>query len=88
MADSGGVTRLGNIEEGRVQKFFCINDPDQPGMSGTSGEVRIVKKTPRTIYVNGKEVKGWIVEMLTPSTDGIVRIDPNEDIGIGAADRH
>ena len=88
MADGGGVTRLGNIEEGRIQKFFCISDPDQSNLSKASGEAKIVKKTPATISVHGKEVKGWVVELLTPSTDGILRIDPSEDIGVSIMDRH
>lgn len=87
MADGSGVTRLGNIEAGRIQKFFCINDPERSDLP-RSGEGSILQKTPKTIHVQGREVKGWIVELLTPSTDGIVRIDPSEDTVATAMDRH
>jgi hypothetical protein len=82
MADNDGVTRLGGVEEGHVQRYFCINEPEKAELPRLSREAKIIKKTPKTICVKGNEVQGWIVEILTPSTDGIVRIDPQEERGI------
>ena len=82
MANSGDVTRLGGTEEGRVQRYFCVNDPEKSDLPRLSRDAKIVKKTPKTVQVHGKEVQGWIVEILAPGTDGVVRLDPQEEKGI------
>ncbi|GEM_PF-6956886 len=82
MADNDNVTRLGGVEEGHTQRYFCINDPEKSELPRLSRETKVIQKTPKTICVKGKKVQGWIVEILTPSTDGVVRLDPQEERGI------
>jgi hypothetical protein len=86
MTDDGNVTRLGNIEEGRIQRYFCVNDPDHSQLPRVSKDSRVIRKAPTTIRVQGREVKGWIVELLTPCTDGVVRLNPQEEGGIAVSE--
>lgn len=82
MAEGGEVTRLGGTEEGRIQRYFCVNDPEKSALPRLSRDAKIVRKTPKKVRVQGKEIQGWIVEILTPGTDGVVRLDPQEERGI------
>ena len=75
------VTRLGSQPEGRIQRYFCVDDNACRAFSMLSNEARVLRRSPKTIRVLGKEVAGWEVEILVPATDGVVRMDPLEDPG-------
>lgn len=68
--------RLGGTPEGRVQRYFCVDDEDCHAFARVSKEAKVLRKEPKEIVVKGKPVKGWIVELLVPATDGVVRTDP------------
>jgi hypothetical protein len=74
-----GVTRLGSQPEGRVQRYFCVDDEECRAFSMLSHEATEIRRSPKTIRVMGKDVSGWEVEILVPATDGVVRMDPMED---------
>ena len=72
---------LGGRPEGRLQRYFCIDDEECHAFSMISAEAKVVRRIPKRIKVMGKEVEGWIVELIVPATDGTVRIDPMEEAG-------
>lgn len=70
------MDRLGGIPEGRVQRYFCVDDGECRALERISKDAKLLRKVPREIKVLGKTVKGWIVELEVPATDGVVRTDP------------
>lgn len=68
--------RLGGVPKDRIQRYFCVDDEECHALSMVSNDARIVRRTPRSIVVLGREVSGWIVELEVPATDGIVRSAP------------
>ena len=78
--DNGDTTKqLGGCPEGLVQRYFCIDDERCHAFSMVSSEARVLSRTPKRIRVMGKEVDGWIVELVVPATDGVVRVDPMQE---------
>ena len=72
----GSTSQLGGTPEGRIQRYFCVDDEECQAFSRVSKEARMIRREPRKIMVLGKEVNGWIVEVMVPATDGAVREDP------------
>ena len=70
------IQKLGGQPEGRIQKYFCVEDDEYHAFSLIPKDVEVLKREPKEIMVMGKPVAGWIVELLVPATDGIVRMDP------------
>ncbi|MDA0748203.1 MAG: hypothetical protein O2954_16900, partial [bacterium] len=58
------VSQLGGTPEGRVQRYFCMDDTDCQAFSRVSKDVRVVKRTPKRVRIMGQEVDGWIVEIV------------------------
>jgi len=75
------VSLLGGKPEGRLQRYFCIDDGEDHAFSMVSKEAKVLRRSPKQIQVMGKEVNGWIVELIVPATDGAVRIDPMAEPG-------
>lgn len=73
---SARTAQLGRTPEGRIQRYFCIDDDACPALSCVSKEATLVRKRLKRVKVLGKEVDGWIVELRLPATDGVVRKDP------------
>ena len=74
------IPRLGGIPEGRIQRYFCIDDEECRAFSMVSKEAEVLRRIPKRIRVGEEEVDGWIVELMVPATDGAVRIDPMGEI--------
>jgi hypothetical protein len=72
----GGTAQLGGTPEGRIQRYFCIDDEECRAFSRVSKEARVLRRIPKQVWVMGKEVNGWIVEIMVPATDGVVRFYP------------
>jgi len=70
------VDRLGGLPEGRVQRYFCVDDIDCRALARVSKDAKLLRKEPREIQVMGETVQGWVVELEVPATDGVVRTDP------------
>jgi len=68
--------QLGGTPEGRIQRYFCVDDEECHAFARVSKEAKVLRKEPREIQVMGESVKGWIVELLVPATDGVVRMAP------------
>ena len=67
---------LGGTPEDRIQRYFCVDDDGCHAFERLSRDAEVVNREPKTVLVNGKEVSGWIVEILVAATDGVVRFDP------------
>lgn len=77
MSETGKkIDSLGGIPEGRVQRYFCVDDVDCRALDRISKDAKLLHKEPREIQVMGKVVKGWIIELEVPATDGVVRTIP------------
>lgn len=76
MADEAKTPTLGGTPEGRTQRYFCVDDDGCHAFERLSRDAQVLNRTPKTVSVNGKDVTGWIVEILVPATDGVVRLDP------------
>jgi hypothetical protein len=76
---AGRRETLGGTPEPRVQRYFCVEDEACHGFARISHDAKVLKRTPKTVSVKGRDVAGWIVELEVPATDGIVRIDPLSD---------
>ncbi len=70
------IDRLGGIPEGRVQRYFCVDDSDCRALERVSKDAKLLRKERREFKVRGQIVHGWIVELEVPATDGVVRADP------------
>ena len=70
------TAQLGRTPEGRIHRYFCIDDDGCRAFSRVSKEATLVRKTLKRVKVLGKEVDGWIVDLRLPATDGLVRKDP------------
>ena len=75
------IPQLGKQPEGRIQRYFCIDDEKCQAFARVSKDTKVQKRTRKVISVMGKEVEGWIVEVLVPATDGTVRMDPLAEEG-------
>ena len=73
--------QLGGALEGRLQRYFCIDDEECQAFSMVSSEAKVLSRVPKRVRVMGEEVDGWIVELIVPATDGVVRVDPLEESG-------
>lgn len=73
---SSKIDSLGGIPEGRVQRYFCVDDGNCRALQRISKDAKLLHKEAREILVMGKKMKGWIVELEVPATDGVVRTDP------------
>ena len=82
-AGKGTASQLGGKPEGRVQQYFCIDDDQCRAFARVSKEAEVIRRVAKTIQVQGKEVKGWIVEVMVPATDGVVRVNPVSEAGKG-----
>ena len=67
---------LGGTPEGRTQRYFCIDDEGCHAFERVSRDAKVLNREPKSVLVDGKEVNGWIVDIMVPATDGIVRFDP------------
>lgn len=67
--------RLGGMPEARIQRYFCVDDDKCRALARVSEDARILSKEAKEIVVRGEVVKGWIVELEVPATDGVVRMD-------------
>ncbi|MBT4136487.1 MAG: hypothetical protein HOE48_01170 [Candidatus Latescibacteria bacterium] len=74
--DQKVLDRLGGIPEERVQRYFCVDDDNCRALERVSKDAKLLHKERREFNVMGKIVKGWIVELEVPATDGVVRTDP------------
>jgi hypothetical protein len=74
--DSKQPPTLGGTPEGRMQRYFCVDDDGCHAFERLSGDAQVVNREPKTVLVDGKEVSGWIIEILVSATDGVVRFDP------------
>lgn len=83
MADSSqdptrSSAQLGGKPEGRIQRYFCMDDEKYHAFARVSKDATVLRRIPMRIRVRGKDVDGWIVEVMVPATDGVVRVDPIE----------
>ena len=67
--------RLGGMPESRIQRYFCVDDDKCHALALVSEDAKILSKEAKEIVVRGEAVKGWIVELEVPATDGVVRMD-------------
>jgi len=67
--------RLGGMPEARIQRYFCVDDDKCHALARVSEGAKILSKEAKEIVVKGEGVKGWIVELEVPATDGVVRMD-------------
>ena len=70
--------RLGGVPKGQIQRYFCVDDEECNALAMVSNDARIVRRTPKQIWVLGEEVSGWIVEIEVAATDGVVQSGPEE----------
>jgi hypothetical protein len=70
------LDRLGGVPEARVQRYFCVDDADCRALERVSKDAKLLDKERREFNVMGEKVKGWIVQLEVPATDGVVRSDP------------
>jgi len=71
----GRFPRLGGTPEGRIQRYFCVDDNNCHALARVSKDAKVISKETKEITVMGKVVKGWIVELEVPASDGVVRMD-------------
>ncbi|HID95232.1 MAG TPA: hypothetical protein EYP53_04145 [Candidatus Latescibacteria bacterium] len=55
-----------NKKETKIEHLFCTDE------AHISKESVILSKEPKVIRVHGEEVKGWIIKIEVPATDGLV----------------
>ena len=67
--------KLGGTPDGRIQRYFCVDDDDCRALDRVSGDAIVISKETKEIVVKGKTIKGWVVELEVPATDGVVRMD-------------
>ncbi len=72
--------QLGGKPEGRIQRYFCVDDEKYHAFAMVSKDATVLRRMPKRIRVMGKDVDGWIVEVMVPATDGVVRVDPLESV--------
>ena len=77
--EASKIQTLGGNPEGRIQRYFCVDDEHCHAFSHVSEEAALVKRTPKQVKVGGETVDGWIVEVMVPATDGVIRNDPLAD---------
>ncbi len=70
--------QLGGRPEGRIQRYFCVDDEKYHAFARVSKDATVLRRMPKRIRVMGKDVDGWVVEVMIPATDGVVRVDPLE----------
>lgn len=70
--------QLGGKPEGRIQRYFCVDDEKYHAFARVSKDATVLRRIPKRIRVMGKDVDGWVVEVMVPATDGVVRVDPLE----------
>mgnify|MGYP001291411552 CR=1 FL=1 len=75
----GGPSQLGGQPEGRIQRYFCIDDEECQAFSMISKEARVLRRIPKQIRLGDTSIEGWIVELMVPATDGPVRLDPHKE---------
>ena len=75
------ASHLGGQPEGRIQRYFCIDDEECRAFSMISKEARVLRRIPKQIRLEDTTVDGWIVELMVPATDGPVRLDPLKERG-------
>ncbi len=68
-------SRLGGIPEARIQRYFCVDDDECHALARVSKDATILSKEAKEIVVKDEVVKGWVVELGVPATDGVVRMD-------------
>ena len=73
-----GSAQLGGKPEGRIQRYFCMDDEKYHAFARVSKDATVLRRIPKRIRVMGKDVDGWVVEVMVPATDGVVRVDPLE----------
>ena len=66
---------LGGVPEARIQRYFCVDDDECHALARVSKDALILSKQAKKIVVKGEVVKGWVVELEVPATDGVVRMD-------------
>ena len=74
--DTKQIQTLGGTPEGRTQRYFCVDDDGCHAFERLSRDAQVISRESKSVIVDGKEVTGWIVEILVPATDGVVRFDP------------
>ncbi len=66
---------LGGMPETRIQRYFCVDDDKCRALARVSKDAQILSKKAKEIVVKGEVVKGWVVELEVPATDGVVRME-------------
>jgi hypothetical protein len=61
-----------NIDFG-TEWIFCREEDNK--CSGVNSGTQVLAKTPKTIIVNGKEVKGWMVKIVQEKVEGHVNLN-------------
>ena len=80
-AENKQTPTLGGSPEGRAQRYFCVDDEGCHAFERLSRDAEVISREPKKVVVEGKEVSGWIVEIMVPATDGVVRFDPVAEAG-------
>ena len=52
-------TQLGGKPEGRVQRYFCVDDEKYHAFARVSKDATVLRRMPKRIRVLGKDVDGW-----------------------------
>ncbi len=61
-----------NIEEG-TEWIFCKDIKGK--CSGLNPSSKVLKKIPKTIKVHGKEIKGWMIQIVQEKGEGHLNLD-------------
>ena len=61
-----------NINEG-TEWIFCKDIKGK--CSGLNPKSKVLEKTPKTIIVHGKEIKGWMVKIVQEKGEGHLNLD-------------
>lgn len=69
------VPRLGGMPEGRIQRYFCVDDDECHALARVSKDAIVISKEVKEIMFMGRVIKGWVVELEVPVSDGVVRMD-------------
>ena len=75
MAKEQTEDRLGGMPDGRSQRYFCVDDDRCHALARVSKDAKVISKEAKEILVKGKPVKGWVIELEVPATDGVIRAD-------------
>lgn len=61
------------IKQEKTEWIFCKDIKGK--LSGLNPKSKVLKKTPKTITIHGKEVKGWNVLIVQEESEGHLNLD-------------